>query len=113
NFECTTTPIQFTVTLAPSYRHIVAGVSSETCVKITTAQPRAGASVSVTWTGPGIVGTATRTLTTDANGEVTDRQAINVLGTYGVTVTVTSNGVAVTTTGSVTVGAGAGTCPAP
>lgn len=112
NFACTTTPVQFTVTLAPSYRHIVAGVSSETCVRITTTPPRVGATVTVTWRSGNVV-VGTRPLTTDAAGEALDRQPINVIATYDVTVVVTSNGVTVTQTGSIQVTSAQGTCPAP
>jgi hypothetical protein len=112
NFDCTAAPSQFSVTLATSYRHIAVG-SSETCVKITTSPPQPGATWSVTWTGPGNVGTHTRTGTLDANGEAFYRLAIHQVGTYTATVSVTSNGVTVNASSSVPVTSAPGTCPAP
>jgi hypothetical protein len=115
NFDCSAVN-QFTVTLVdppPSYRHIIANVSSETCTGISTNPPQPNATYTITWTGPpGFVSTQ-RSSVLDAQGHAVDRQPITILGTYNVSVAVTSGGTTRTATGSITVGSGAGTCPAP
>jgi hypothetical protein len=115
NFDCTAIN-QFTITLVdptPSYRHIVPNVSSETCTGISTSPPQAGAAYTITWTGPpGFVSTQ-RSGVLDAQGHAVDRQPIAILGTYNVSVSVTSAGTTRTATGSVIVASGPGTCPAP
>lgn len=72
-----------------------------------------GSPYTVSWTGPGIVGSSTRNGTLDANGEFFDRQAIAAFGNYTVTVSVTSDGITRTATGTTTVNSGAGSCPPP
>ncbi|HYN81944.1 MAG TPA: carboxypeptidase-like regulatory domain-containing protein [Gemmatimonadaceae bacterium] len=112
NFDC----INFTVNLsnpAPSYRHIVPNVSSETCTGITTTPAQPGASWTTMWTGTGTVGATQRSGTLNASGMAVDRQPISQIGTYNVNATVNSGAGARSGTGSVTVQAGAGTCPAP
>jgi hypothetical protein len=117
NFTCTTLPsAEFTVNLAeppPSYRHIVSGVSSETCTGVTTTPAKPGGSWTTMWTGPGTVGATQRSGTLDAAGKAVDRQPISQFGTYNVNVQVTAGGVTRSGTGSVNVQSGAGTCPAP
>ena len=113
NFDCTT-PQDFAVTLGdppPSYRHIVAGVSSETCVGISATPAQPGATWTTMWTGTGTVGTNSRTGTFDASNHVIDRQPITLLGTYQLHVTVVSGSVTRTADASVVVTAAAGTCP--
>ena len=114
NFDCTT-PQDFAVTLGdppPSYRHIVVGVSSETCVGISTTPAQPGATWTTTWTGSGTVGTNSRTGTFDASNHVVDRQPINdASATYNLHVTVVSGGTTRTADASVVVTAAAGTCP--
>jgi hypothetical protein len=102
--------LTFTVDLDASYRHVVPNVSSEVCVDFN-GWP--DAQYTLTWTGPGLVGTATRTGVADGDGDAFDRQAINVLGTYNVQITMTFNGVSVTNSVSVVVTPDPGTCPAP
>lgn len=114
NFTCTTPPSDFTVNLAdppPSYRHIVAGVSSETCTGVTTNPAKPGGSWTTMWTGPGTVGATQRSGTLDATGKAVDRQPIDQLGTYNVNVMVTAGGLTRSGTGTVDVQAAAGTCP--
>ena len=117
NFNCTTLPsAEFTVNLAeppPSYRHIVVGVSSETCTGITTSPAKPGGSWTTMWTGTGTVGATQRSGTLDASGKAVDRQPINQTGTYNVNVQVTAGGVTRSGTGSVNVAAAAGSCPPP
>ena len=111
NFSCAT---DFSVSLidpAPSYRHIVNGVSAETCTGISTTPARAGGTWTTTWTGPGTVGVTQRTGSLDASGKAVDRQPINQVGTYNLNVSVIANGVTRTATGTVVVTAAAGTCP--
>jgi hypothetical protein len=115
NFNCIAVN-NFTVDLsdpAPSYRHIVSGVSSETCTGITTTPAQSGGSWTTMWTGPGTVGATTRTGTLDATGKTVDRQPINQSGTYNVTVSVTAGGTTKQASGNVIVQAAAGSCPAP
>ncbi|HUQ18060.1 MAG TPA: carboxypeptidase regulatory-like domain-containing protein, partial [Gemmatimonadaceae bacterium] len=114
NFTCAANPNEFLVTLdnpSPSYRHIVAGVSSETCTGMSTSPAQPGGSWTTMWTGTGTVGATTRTGVLDASGRAVDRQAINQFGTYNVNASVTAGGTTRSTTGSVTVTAAAGACP--
>lgn len=114
NFDCTT-PQDFAVTFgdpSPSYRHIVAGVSGETCVGISATPAQPGATWTTTWTGSGTVGTTSRTGTFDASNHVVDRQPINdASATYNLHVTVVSGTTTRTADASVVVTAAAGTCP--
>ena len=114
NFDCTT-PQDFAVTLgdpSPSYRHIVAGVSGETCVGISTTPAQPGATWTTTWTGSGTVGSNSRTGTFDASNHVVDRQPINdASATYSLHVSVVSGTTTRTADASVVVTAAAGTCP--
>jgi len=114
NFDCTT-PQDFAVTFgdpSPSYRHIVAGVSGETCVGISTTPAQPGATWTTTWTGSGTVGSNSRTGTFDASNHVTDRQPINdAAATYNLHVSVVSGTTTRTADASVVVTAAAGTCP--
>jgi hypothetical protein len=115
NFNCIAVN-NFTVDLsdpAPSYRHIVAGVSSETCTGVSTSPAQPGASWTTTWTGPGTVGATQRSGVLDASGKAVDRQPINTIGTYNVNASVTAAGTTRSASGSVTVTAAAGSCPAP
>jgi hypothetical protein len=72
-----------------------------------------GATWSVAWAGPGVVGSTQRNGTLDANNRMLDRQQINRFGTYTATLSVTANGVTKQATGQVTVGAAQGTCTPP
>lgn len=113
NFTCAT---DFGVSLidpVPSYRHIVNGVSAETCTGISTTPARPGGTWTTTWTGPGTVGVTQRTGSLDASGKAVDRQPINQVGTYNLNVSVVANGVTRTATGTVVVTAAAGSCPLP
>ena len=115
NFDCTTPPSDFAVTLgnpAPSYRNIAPG-SMETCVGISTTPPQPGATWTTTWTGPGVVGANSRTGTFNASNLVVDRQPINLVGTYNLHVVVVSGSLTRTADASVVVTAAQGTCPAP
>lgn len=114
NFTCTTNPNEFAVTLdnpPPSYRHIVAGVSSETCTGMSTSPAQPGGSWTTMWTGTGTVGATQRSGVLDANGRAVDRQPINQFGTYNVNASVTAGGTTRSANGSVTVTAAAGACP--
>ena len=73
----------------------------------------AGSPYTVSWTGPGIFGSSTRSGTLDANGQFFDRQAIASFGTYTVNVSVTSGGITRTATGTTTVNSSPGSCPPP
>lgn len=114
NFDCTT-PQGFAVTFgdpSPSYRHIVAGISGETCVGISATPAQPGATWTTTWTGSGTVGSNSRTGTFDASNHVTDRQPINdAAGTYNLHVSIVSGATTRTADASVVVTAAAGTCP--
>jgi len=113
NFSCAT---DFSVSLidpVPSYRHIVNGVSAETCTGISTTPARPAGTWTATWTGTGTVGVTQRTGSLDASGKAIDRQPINQVGTYNLNVSVASNGVTRTATGTVVVTAAAGSCPLP
>lgn len=112
NFTCTISN-DFSVSLIdplPSYRHIVNGVSAETCTGISTSPARPGGAWTTTWSGPGTVGVTQRTGALDASGKAVDRQPINQVGTYNLNVSVVANGLTRTATGSVVVTAAAGTC---
>ena len=108
NFSCSV--LTFTVDLGVSYRHVIPNVSSEVCVDISAFDD---ATYTVEWTGPGLIGSGTRSGVADGDGDAFDRQAINVLGTYNVKVTATRNGVTVTNSKSIVVTSDPGTCPAP
>jgi hypothetical protein len=113
NFTCTITN-DFAVSLIdppPSYRHIVSGVSAETCTGISTNPARPGGSWTATWSGPGTVGVTQRSGTLDGAGHAVDRQPINQLGTYNLDVTVIASGLTRSASGSVVVVAAAGSCP--
>ncbi len=113
NFTCTISN-DFSVSLIdppPSYRHIVSGVSAETCTGISTTPARPGGAWTTTWSGPATVGATQRTGSLDASGKAVDRQPINQVGTYNLNVSVVANGLTRTASGSVVVTAAAGTCP--
>jgi hypothetical protein len=113
NFNCIAVN-NFTVDLsnpAPSYRHIVVGVSSETCTGVSTSPAQPGGSWTTTWTGPGTVGATQRSGVLDASGKAVDRQPINTIGTYNVNASVTAAGTTRSASGSVTVTSSPGTCP--
>jgi hypothetical protein len=120
DFNC----LRFSVNADGLYRHIAAGVS-EVCARIsgllgfsTRGEPIAleniaGASYTVQWSGPGTVGSTTRSGTLNAQSQAIDRQQINAFGTYTANVTVTYQGATRQVTASVSVGGSQGTCPAP
>ena len=120
DFNCTQT--NFVITLQVTYVHVGPGLSYA-CVRITATEiafkgPVAmpaltGATWSVAWSGPGVVGQPQRNGTLDANSQALDRQQINLFGSYTANVSVTANGVTKTATGSVTVGGTQGTCTPP
>jgi hypothetical protein len=103
----------FQVTVAMTYRHIGPG-SSEVCVRITTTPPRAGASVRLRVTGPGVVSGSDQTRALGADGTLFVRIPINAYGEYaaGADVTAAPGDVA-TGAGQETVSAAQGDCPAP
>ena len=116
NFDCATPQNDFVVSFADpplSYRHIVAGVSSETCAGIATTPAQPGGLWTITWSGPGTVGETTRSGVLDANGKAVDRQPINSFGTYFANGQVTVSARVRTVSGSTTVTSAAGSCPAP
>jgi hypothetical protein len=116
NFTCLTLANEFAVTLdnpAPSYRHIIVGVSSETCTGMSTNPAQPGGTWTTMWTGNGTVGVTSRSGVLDAAGKATDRQPINLTGTYNVTASVTAGGTTRSANGSVTVTSAAGSCPPP
>ena len=120
NFDC----LRFSVSVAATYRHIMAGVS-EVCAAISGllsfvqgAEPIAleniaGASYTISWTGSGTVGTTNRSGTLNAQSTALDRQQINAFGVYTASVTVTYQGVTKLVTANVSVVGFPGTCPAP
>ena len=122
DFECTQS--DFLINTQFSFVHVASGVSF-VCVigDVTEAalsanasavlQALTGASWTVSWAGPGVVGSTQRNGTFDANNRMLDRQQINRFGTYTATLTVTANGLTKQATGDVTVGAAQGTCPPP
>ena len=94
----------------------ISGTVIESAFRVSEPVPLAaltGATWSVSWAGPGVVGATQRTGTLDATGRLLDRQQINRFGTYTATLTVTANGVTKQATGEVTVGAAQGTCTPP
>jgi hypothetical protein len=116
NFNCVAIVNEFAVTLdnpSPSYRHIVVGVSSETCTGMSTNPAQPGGTWTTMWTGPGTVGVTSRSGVLDATGKATDRQPINLTGTYNVNASVTAGGTTRSANGSVTVTSAAGSCPPP
>lgn len=116
NFDCATPQNDFAIAFGdppPSYRHIVAGISSEVCAGFSLNPMQLGATWTTMWTGPGTVGTNSRTGTFDSSNHVTDRQGINAFGTYNLHVEVVSGTTTRTADASVVVTAAAGSCPAP
>lgn len=97
-----TPPQAFTVSVKGSFQHLGPG-SSQTRADGATSPPQPAGTYTITWTGPGIVGSNQRSGVLDANGQFTDTQAINSFGTYTATVTVTSGGSTVTSSTQVTV----------
>jgi hypothetical protein len=112
NFACTRPSGDFTVNVTATYRHIMAG-SSETCAGISVNPAQPGGTWMTMWSGPGTVGSTTRSGTLDSGTSALDRQPINAFGTYNVNVTVTSGSITRMASGSVNVGAAQGTCTAP
>jgi hypothetical protein len=123
DFNCTRT--NFVVALVMSYVHVSAGLSYS-CVLFTanetafsareaggTQAALTGATWSVTWSGPGVVGQTQRSGSMNTSNQALDRQQINLLGTYTANVSVSANGVTKQASGSVTVGGTQGTCPPP
>jgi hypothetical protein len=122
NFACTSQPTgDFTVILTepiPAWSHDMPGISSLECKIIRTSPAQAGATFSVTTTGPteggpsGVVTVQPVTGTLNANGAAELRVRINQLGTYVNNVSVTSGTVTRSANVSVTVTAAPNTCPA-
>jgi hypothetical protein len=122
NFDCS--QVNFTVSLSMSYVHVGPG-DSKSCARISAAAITAnsnvpialesipGASYSISWSGPGVVGGTQRAGTLNAQSEALDRQDINLFGSYTANVTVTYLGVSRMASGTVSVGGTQGTCPAP
>jgi hypothetical protein len=116
NFDCTSPQNDFTIVFGDpplSYRHIVVGISSETCAGFSLNPAQSGATWQTTWSGPGIVGSNSRSGTVDASNHVVDRQLINAFGTYNLHLSVVSGGTTRTADGSIIVSAAAGSCPPP
>lgn len=115
DFDCSNLPPdEYTITFADpplSYRHIVQGLSSETCAGINTNPAQPGGTWSTMWSGPGTVGATQRSGTLDASGKAVDRQPINQFGTYNLDVMVDANGVTKSATGSIDVTSAPGSCP--
>lgn len=127
DFNCTQT--NFSIALLFLYVHVGPGISyacstitgtltsvrgSETVTLENIALENiAGASYTVTWSGPGTVGSTTRNGTLPASSQVLDRQQINAFGTYTANVSVTYNGVTKQASGNVSVGGTQGTCTPP
>jgi hypothetical protein len=114
NFACTT-PVSpsFTIQFGNpplSYINIGPG-NSNTCAGFSTNPLKPGASWTATWTGPGIVGSNTRSGTLDASGMAVDRQPVDQPGTYSLNLSVTSGGFTANGTGSIDVTSAQGTCP--
>lgn len=121
DFDCSS---DFTLSLAMSYVHIGPGVSyscvlvTGTAAAATGSEPVAleniaGASWTVQWSGPGVVGSTTRSGTLNAQSQALDRQQINLFGTYTANVSVTHRGLTKQASGTVTVGSSQGTCTPP
>jgi hypothetical protein len=122
DFECTQS--DFLINTQFDFVHVAAGLSF-VCVIGAVSEASlfanasgvlpalTGATWTVSWAGPGVVGSAQRNGTLDANNKMLDRQQINRFGTYTATLTVTANGLTKQATGAVTVGAPQGTCPPP
>jgi hypothetical protein len=122
NFACS--QINFAVSMSMSFVHVGPG-DSKTCALISGAVTTAnsttpialesipGATYTITWSGPGVVGGTQRSGTLNAQSQALDRQDINLFGTYTANVSVTYQGVTRTASGNVSVGGTQGTCPAP
>lgn len=116
DFACTSVPNDFQLAFGDpplSWNHNNPGVSSLVCAGLTTNPAQPGGVWNTAWSGPGTVGTTSRSGVLDANGKAVDRQTINQFGTYNVNVMVTAGGTTKTASGSVTVTASPGTCPLP
>lgn len=121
DFDCSS---NFTMALAMSYVHVGPGVSYS-CVFITGTAAAAhgvepvalesivGASWTVQWSGPGVVGPTSRSGTLNSQSQALDRQQIELFGTYTANVSVTHRGLTKQASGTVTVGGMQGTCTPP
>lgn len=112
NFACTRPATGFNLTFAmpvPGYCHLGPG-NSITYTGVWTDPAQPGASYSFSWTGPGTVGSTTRTGTLDAQGGFFDQQSINQFGTYAGMASVTVGGNTETATTTVNVAAAQGAC---
>lgn len=112
NFSCSQASSGFNVTFgnpAPGYCHIGPG-DSRTYAGFGTSPLQAGATYSITWSGPGTVGGTTRTGTLDAGGTGFDEQGINLLGMYTGMLSITAGGNTETASTTVDVTAAQGAC---
>jgi hypothetical protein len=71
----------FTLSTTATYRHVIAGVSSEVCVTINTTPAQTDRAFQLGIAGPGVVGPAT-TAGTLTSGSVVVRVPINQFGSY-------------------------------
>ncbi len=111
--SCTAVSMSFTAALNGGYRHNSTGSTppSVVCGRISTTPAQAGASFSVTVTGPAVVGSGTVTGTLDGGGMATFEVGISSLGEYSVGAGVTSGGTTVSRSTSVTVASAQSSCP--
>ena len=94
---------------APGYCHIGSG-DSRTYTGIGTSPAQPNASYTVVWSGPGTVGSTSRSGNLSAGGMVIDEQMINQFGTYPVTASVTAGGVTQMASSTVNVTSTQGAC---
>jgi hypothetical protein len=101
----------FTVSLLLNYGHSASTTS--VCLTLQSTPAQAGAPVTATIKGPGVVGAAQISSTLLPDGSRHGHFSVDKYGTYSVTSTVTSNGVAQETTQTIDVTAapGQGQCP--
>jgi hypothetical protein len=103
-------PVPYTISVAPSYRHIGPG-ESEVCFGVQTNPARPDADVRVQVSGPGVVAQPPPART-DANGFVLVRAPINQQGLYIAGIDVTArDGVTANTNSAINVTSAQGTCP--
>ena len=106
-----TTTAPFTLGLALNYGH--SGATSSVCLSVRSEPTQAGAPVTATISGPGVVGPSQISSTLLADGTRHGHFSIDLYGSYVVKTMVTSHGVSreVTQAIDVTAAPGQGTCP--
>jgi hypothetical protein len=114
NFLCLTQPVSpaFGIEFGNPPANWWHGITdSDLCTGLITNPPRPGATYTITWTGPGIIGANQRTDVFDGSGRALARQRIVDFGMHTVAVTSTANGFTANASAQINVTPAAGTCP--